>query len=97
MVAIYDQLAKPISTAIAKQNNPLAIDTDMVNISTINATLNNQMDVDSIVTRMKLNKRRRNRTYNRPRKKSHKIQAHNPDISSSDESSSYEYEFTPRR
>ena len=67
MVAIYDQLAKPISTAIAKQN-------DMVNISTINATLNNQMDVDSIVTRMKSNKRRRIKTYNQTRKKWSKTQ-----------------------
>lgn len=66
-------------------------DTDTGNVSTTSTASEHQTDVDSIVTRIKLNKRRRNRTYNRPRKKSHKIQVHNPDISSSDESSSYEY------
>jgi hypothetical protein len=39
------------------------MDTDEVNISTTNATLNNQMDVDSIATRMKSNKRRRNKNF----------------------------------
>ncbi len=53
-----------ISTTMVKQNNSLAIDTDTVNISTTNATSNNQMDVDSTATRMKSNKRRRNKTYN---------------------------------
>ena len=57
---------------MVKQNNSLAIDTDTVNISTTNATLNNQMDVDSIATRMKSNKRGRNKTYNQTRKKSRK-------------------------
>ena len=32
-----------ISTTMVKQNNSLAIDTDTVNISTTNATLNNQV------------------------------------------------------
>jgi len=41
---------------------------------TNNATLNNQMGVDNIVTRMKSNKRKRNNTYNQTRKKSHKSQ-----------------------
>ncbi len=52
---------------MVKQNNSLAIDTDTVNVSTTNATMNNQMDVDSIATRMKSNKRRRNKTYNQTR------------------------------
>ena len=39
----------------------MAIDTDKVDISTTNATLNIQMNVESIVTRMKSNKRRRNK------------------------------------
>ncbi len=51
-----------ISTIITKQNNLMDVDTDKVNISTTNVTLNNQMDVDSIATRMKSNKRRRNKT-----------------------------------
>ena len=76
---------------MVKQNNSLAIDTDTVNISTTNATLNNQIDVDSIATRMKLNKRRRNKTNNQTRKKSRKTQTQNLDILSSAESPSYEY------
>ena len=80
-----------ISTTMVKQNNSLAIDTDTVNISTINATLNNQMNVDSIAIRMKSNKRRRNKTYNQTRKKSRKTQTQNLDILSSAESPSYEY------
>ena len=80
-----------ISTTMVKQYNSLAIDTDTVNISTTNATLNNQIDVDSIATRMKLNKRRRNKTNNQTRKKSRKTQTQNLDILSSAESPSYEY------
>ena len=71
-VAIYDQPVKPIFlNTIVKQNTPPAKATDTANISTTNATLNNQMDVDNIATRMKSNKRRRNNTYNQTRKKSH--------------------------
>jgi hypothetical protein len=51
-----------ISTAIVKQNNPLAIDNDMVNIPTTNATLNNQMDVDSIAIRMKFEQTKKKQT-----------------------------------
>jgi hypothetical protein len=67
------------------------IDTDKVNISTTNATLNNQIDVDSIATRMKLNKRRRNKTYEQTRKKSRKTRIQKLDILSSAELPSYEY------
>ena len=49
---------------MVKQNNSLVIDSDTVNISTTNTTLNNQMDVDNIATRMKSNKRRRNKPHN---------------------------------
>ena len=49
------------------------------------------MDVDNIVTWMKSNKRRRNKTYNQTRKKSRKTQTQNLDILSSAESPSYEY------
>ncbi len=48
---------------MVKQNNSLAIDTDTVNISTTNTTLNNQVNVDNIATPMKSNKRRKNKTY----------------------------------
>ena len=80
-----------MSTTIVKQNNSLAIDTDTVNISTTNATLNNQVDVDNIATRIKSNKQRRNKTYNQTRKKSRKIQTQNLYILSSAESLSHEY------
>jgi hypothetical protein len=53
-----------ILNTIVKQNNPPAKASDTVNISTTNATLNIEMDVDNIATRMKSNKRRRNNTYN---------------------------------
>jgi hypothetical protein len=78
-----------MSTTIVKQNNSLAIDTDTVNISTTNATLNNQVDVDNIATRIKSNKQRKNKTYNQTRKKSRKTQTQNLDILSSSESPSY--------
>jgi hypothetical protein len=80
-----------ISTTMVKQNNLLAIDTDTVDISTTNATSNNQMNVDNIATRMKSNKRRKNKTYNQTRKKSRKTQTQNLDILSSSESPSYKY------
>jgi hypothetical protein len=64
---------------------------------TNNATLNNQMGVDNIVTRMKSNKRKRNNTYNQTRKKSHKSQTQTSHILSSAESLSHEYYFTPKR
>jgi hypothetical protein len=51
-----------ISTTIAKPNNLMDIDTDKVNILTTNVTLNNQIGVHSIATRIKLNKRRGNKT-----------------------------------
>ena len=41
---------------------------EIIKISTTNVTLNNQMDVDSIATQMKSNKRRRNKSYEQPRK-----------------------------
>jgi hypothetical protein len=47
------------------------------------------MDVDSIATRMKSNKRSRNKTYNQKRKKSSKTQTHNLNILSYAESPSY--------
>jgi hypothetical protein len=79
-----------MSTTIVKQNNSLAIDTDTVNISTTNTTLNNyEVDVDNIATRIKSNKRRKNKTYNQTRKKSRKTQTQNSDILSSSESPSY--------
>ena len=76
---------------MVKQNNSLVIDSDTVNISTTNTKLNNQIDVDSIVTRMKSNKRRRNKTFNQTRKNSRKTQTQNLDIFFSAESPSYEY------
>ena len=44
-----------------------------------------------IFTRMKSNKRRKNKTFNQTRKKSRKTQTQNLDILSSSESPSYEY------
>jgi hypothetical protein len=61
-----------ISTTIAKSYNLMDIDIDKVKISTPNGTLNIQMDVENIATRMKSNKRRRNKTNERTRKKSRK-------------------------
>jgi hypothetical protein len=46
------------------------------------------MDVDNIPTRMKSDKRRRNKTYNQTRKKLRKTQKQNLDILSSAESPS---------
>ena len=51
-----------ISTAMIKQNNSLAIDPATDNISTTNATSNNQMDVDSIATRMKFEQTKKKQT-----------------------------------